>query len=97
MEIDFDPYRQGNFDALVEAWLPLAYAANSLNYSMGQPDLYPFVLVPTVLVSVRKEVDSLESFVILWWPPIRGAGGGRCGRTIIVASMSAEALAIPAI
>jgi len=53
MEINFDPYRQGNFDALVEAWLPLAYAANSLNYSMGQPDLYPFVLVPTVLGKLR--------------------------------------------
>ena len=30
------------------------------------------------LVSVRKEVDSLESFVILLWPPIRFSGGGRC-------------------
>ena len=26
---------------------------------------------PVVLVSVRKEIDSSESFVILFWPPIR--------------------------
>ncbi len=29
-----------------------------------------------LLVSVRKEFDSLESFVILLWPPIRFSGGG---------------------
>ena len=53
MEIDFDPYRQGDFDALVRAWLPLTYAVNSLNQSMGQPDLYPFVLAPTVMGKLR--------------------------------------------
>lgn len=34
-------------------WLPLTYAVNSLNYSMGQPDLYPFVLAPTVMGKLR--------------------------------------------
>jgi hypothetical protein len=53
MEIDFDPYRRGDFDALIEAWLPLTYAVNSLNHSMGQPDLYPFVLAPTVIGKLR--------------------------------------------
>jgi hypothetical protein len=53
MDIDFDPYRQGEFDALVNAWLPLTYAVNSLNHSMGQPDLYPFVLAPTVMGKLR--------------------------------------------
>jgi hypothetical protein len=53
MEIDFDPYRQGNFDALLAAWLPITYAVNSLNHSMGQPDLYPFVLTPTVMGKLR--------------------------------------------
>ena len=53
MEIDFDPYRQGDFDALMEAWLPLTYAVNSLNRSMGQPDLYPFVLAPMVIGKLR--------------------------------------------
>ena len=53
MEIGFDPYRQNDFDALVKAWLPLTYAVNSLNHSMGQPDLYPFVLSPTVIGKLR--------------------------------------------
>ena len=53
MEIDFDPYRQNDFDALLKAWLPLTYAVNSLNHSMGQPDLYPFVLAPTVMGKLR--------------------------------------------
>jgi hypothetical protein len=42
--IAFDPYRARDIEALVGAWLPLTYAVNSLNRSMGQPDLYPFVL-----------------------------------------------------
>jgi hypothetical protein len=51
--IEFDPYRQDDFDALVRAWLPLTYAVNSLNHSVGQPDLYPFVLAPTVMGKLR--------------------------------------------
>lgn len=53
MEIDFDPYTQTDFDALMAAWLPLTYAVNSLNHAMGQPDLYPFVLAPTVIGKLR--------------------------------------------
>jgi hypothetical protein len=53
MSIEFDPYQQSDFDALVAAWLPLTYAVNSLNHSMGQPDLYPFVLAPTVMGKLR--------------------------------------------
>jgi hypothetical protein len=53
MEIDFDPCRQDDFDALVAAWLPLTYAVNGLNHSMGQQDLYPFVLAPEVMGKLR--------------------------------------------
>jgi hypothetical protein len=53
MKIEFDPYRQSDFDVLIQAWLPLTYAVNSLNQSMGQPDLYPFVLAPTVMGKLR--------------------------------------------
>jgi hypothetical protein len=42
--IDFDPYGQVSIEDMIEAWLPLTYAANSLNRCMGAPDLYPFVL-----------------------------------------------------
>lgn len=53
MAIDFDRYEQRDFDALIAAWLPLTYAVNSLNHSMGHPDLYPFVLTPTVMGNLR--------------------------------------------
>ncbi|MDP6819718.1 MAG: ATP-binding protein, partial [Alphaproteobacteria bacterium] len=36
--------------------------------------LFPRAMPLVTLVSVRKEVDSLESFVILYWPPIRFSG-----------------------
>lgn len=38
------PYRAANMERLVTAWTPLTIAINCLNRSMGQPDLYPFVL-----------------------------------------------------
>jgi hypothetical protein len=43
-EVTFDPYDTADFDKLVEAWIPLTVAVNSLNRSMGQLDLYPFAL-----------------------------------------------------
>ncbi|HEU4518469.1 MAG TPA: putative zinc-binding metallopeptidase, partial [Microvirga sp.] len=48
-EIDFDPHHNVSLNRLVAAWLPLTFAVNSLNRSMGQPDLYPFVLSPAVI------------------------------------------------
>ena len=51
--IAFDAYGSRNFDALVKAWLPLTVAVNSLNRSMGQPDLYPFALTPGTIEKVR--------------------------------------------
>jgi hypothetical protein len=48
-DIDFDPHKQQEFAIIIDAWLPLAFAVNSLNRSMGQNDLYPFVLCPKVV------------------------------------------------
>jgi hypothetical protein len=48
-EVDFDPYRASGIEELMEAWLPVTLAVNCLNRSMGQPDLYPFVLSPTAI------------------------------------------------
>ena len=39
-----DLYRVEHFDALLERWIPLAIAMNSLNRSMGHSDFYPFVI-----------------------------------------------------
>jgi hypothetical protein len=47
--IDFDPHHENDLNRLIEAWLPLTFAVNSLNRSMGQQDLYPFVLSPAVI------------------------------------------------
>ena len=44
VQIDCDPYTDGTILDIVATWLPLTYAVNALNRSMGQPDLYPFVL-----------------------------------------------------
>ena len=48
-DIRFPAYEEESFDRLIDAWLPLTYAVNSLNESMGQPRLYPFVLAAPVL------------------------------------------------
>jgi len=49
IEIDLDPYREGNIQRITDAWLPLTFAVNSLNRCMGVPDLYPFVLSPAII------------------------------------------------
>ncbi|MGW4124851.1 zinc-binding metallopeptidase family protein [Nocardia sp. NPDC004711] len=41
------------FDRLIEHWLPLSWALNQVNRSMGHPDLYPFVLAPAALDKMR--------------------------------------------
>jgi hypothetical protein len=42
--IDFDPHNAKGMAQLIDAWLPITFTVNSLNRSMGQPDLYPFIL-----------------------------------------------------
>ena len=39
-----DPYEEPDIRPVIEAWLPLVFAVNSLNRSMGLADLYPFVI-----------------------------------------------------
>ena len=46
--IDFDPYR-ADMDRLIDAWLPVEFATNNLNRSMGLSDLYPFLLSSRVI------------------------------------------------
>ena len=49
--IDFDAHR-ADMERLIEAWIPLTFAVNSMNRSMGLPDLYPFVLSPPVIAKL---------------------------------------------
>jgi hypothetical protein len=38
-----------DFATILERWLPLTYALNAINRSMGREDLYPFTLAPAVV------------------------------------------------
>ncbi|MET9489387.1 putative zinc-binding metallopeptidase [Nocardia sp. NPDC006630] len=44
---------EAGFDRITELWLPLTWALNMVNRSMGHPDLYPFVLAGPVLDKMR--------------------------------------------
>jgi len=44
VKIRLDPYQERDFNRLIAAWLPLTYAMNQMNRSMGMGDLYPFIL-----------------------------------------------------
>jgi len=48
-----DPYTLSNFDTILRMWLPLTFAVNSLNRSMGHADFYPFVISPAVTEKLR--------------------------------------------
>jgi hypothetical protein len=41
------------FDQILQSWVPLTYALNSLNRGMGLPDLYPFVLSDPAIEKLR--------------------------------------------
>lgn len=48
-----DPFTMVKFDRIIKGWLPLCFAVNSLNRSMGHPDFYPFVLSGKVIEKLR--------------------------------------------
>jgi hypothetical protein len=41
-----------SFAELIDNWLPLTYALNAVNRSMGRDDLYPFTLAPAVITKL---------------------------------------------
>jgi hypothetical protein len=49
VEITDDPYKIKDFNRIINLWLPLTFALNSLNRSMGLKDLYPFVIRPGIM------------------------------------------------
>ena len=54
-----DPYEMSDFEPVLDYWLPLTLAMNSLNRSMGQPDIYPFVISQ----EVREKLKFIHSVV----------------------------------
>jgi hypothetical protein len=54
-----EPDADLSIGALVERWLPLSYALNAVNRSIGKPDLYPFVLT----VQVISKLDAVHAAI----------------------------------
>jgi hypothetical protein len=52
-DIKKDPYHCENFEDIIKMWLPLTFAVNSLNRSMGHSDFYPFVISPAVVNKLK--------------------------------------------
>lgn len=59
--VDFDPYRAVGIARLIESWLPLSLALNSLNRAMGKADLYPFVLSAPAIEKLRFVHDLVHA------------------------------------
>ncbi|MCX8996392.1 putative zinc-binding metallopeptidase [Rhizobiaceae bacterium BDR2-2] len=53
VEVAFDPYRATSAAQLVAAWVPLSVAINSIQRSLGEGDIYPFVLTPAVTAKLE--------------------------------------------
>ena len=47
-EVRTDPYRSRDFEEIFKMWLPITFAFNSINRSMGHDDFYPFVISAVV-------------------------------------------------
>jgi hypothetical protein len=58
--VDFDPHT-AEMDRIINTWLPLTFAVNSINRSMGQPDLYPFVLSPPAIWKLAFVHDRIHA------------------------------------
>lgn len=46
---------------LIDNWLPLTYALNAVNRSMGRADLYPFTLTPAVIAKLGFVHSSIRA------------------------------------
>lgn len=55
----YDVYRQESFASLMERWVPLSLALNSLSRSLGHRDFYPFVISATA----RAKLEFVHGLV----------------------------------
>src|SRR5690606_16653058 len=46
--INFDPYQTRDFEHIADTWVRLSTALNAIHHSMGERDLYPFLLTAEV-------------------------------------------------
>lgn len=57
--ITLDPYRFPPLSQMLDHWLDLAFALNNIARAMGQADLYPFVISP----SVSQKLDFIQTVI----------------------------------
>jgi hypothetical protein len=62
------------FAEVLDNWLPLTYALNAVNRSMGREDLYPFTLAPPVIEKLQFVHDRVQEVAM---PPPSPAAGDR--------------------
>jgi hypothetical protein len=60
-DISRDPYVIKSFTRIIDMWLPLTFAVNSLNRSMGHPDFYPFVISSVVIDKLRFIHETVKN------------------------------------
>jgi hypothetical protein len=60
-DIDFNPHYAASLRQIIDAWLPLTFAVNSLNRSMGHADLYPFILSEPVVKKLEFIHDIVQA------------------------------------
>ena len=70
------------FDQIIDMWLPLSWALNMINRSMGKQDLYPFVLPPAVLEKMRFIHTVVEEITVSLTPRTSRARPGTPGRVV---------------
>jgi hypothetical protein len=68
------PWREA-FDRVIDRWLPLSYALNAVNRSMGRDDLYPFVLAPTIIAKLSFVHERVQ-WAARWAPRRAGPREG---------------------
>ena len=84
--IDFDPH-DASMERIIDSWLPLTFAVNSINRSMGIGDLYPFFLAPPVIVKLSFIHDRIHAM----GAPRRG-GPARGALRAVIASLQRGAV-----
>ena len=69
--------RATDMQRLIQAWLPIEFATNSMNRSMGQMDLYPFVLSPKVIEKLGFMHELAHARRATRKPALTGSQGRR--------------------
>ncbi|MGJ8638235.1 MAG: zinc-binding metallopeptidase family protein [Opitutaceae bacterium] len=62
VSVGFDPYVESDFEKITAAYVPVTLAINSMNRSMGQPDLYPFVLSESSIEKLHFIHKLIQNF-----------------------------------